>query len=228
MDKHAINSYGDLLLWPSHRGYGGDISSQREDSLDQVVLHEAACLADVMQDKRPVVYNIGSGPGTMSMKFADIGCTVITCNMEPMPALRRFSRETGVISQNHILEKDALRVNWTMFPEANIVYSQRFLHYIRFHEAVELVRTVTDNNNSCSVHISVSGLSSELANGYSKLPLENRFDYISKEMAQKHNIRQKVCLYDMDDAKLLVEKCGLTIIQIWLSEFGNVKIQAKR
>ena len=115
-----------------------------------------------------------------------------------------------------------------MFPAANIVYSQRFLHYIRFHEAVELIRSVTETNNSCSVYISISGLPSELGNGYSKVPLENRFDYLSKEMSQKHHIRQKVCLYDMDDAKLLVEKCGLTIIQLWLSDFGNVKIQAKR
>lgn len=228
LDKQVINSYGDRLLWPSDLGYGGEISSQREDSLDQTAMQEAACLSGEMYDKRPVLYDIGSGLGTMSIKFAEIGCTVITCNIEPMPHLRRLSRETRAILPNHILEKDVRFVDWTMFPEANIVYSQRFLHFIRFHEAVQLIRSVTERTNDCSVYMSISGLSSELGNGYFKAPLENRFDYLSKEMAQKHNIRQKVCLYDMDDAKLLVENCGLKIIQLWLSDFGNVKIRAKR
>ncbi|MCY4155399.1 MAG: hypothetical protein OXD47_01975 [Gammaproteobacteria bacterium] len=223
-----INSYGDRLLWSSNLGYGGEICSQRIDSLDRMAIHEATRLADLMEEKRPVIYDIGSGLGTMSMKFAEIGCTVITCSMEPMPYLRRFAQETGAIMPGHILQTDARSVDWTVFPEANIIYSQRFLHYIRFHQAVKLIRSVTDRADSCGVYLSISGLSSELGFGYFRAPLENRFGYLSKEMAHKHNIHQKVCLYDMDDAQLLMVLCGLTITRLWLSDFGNIKIQAKR
>ena len=174
-----------------------------------------------------VVYDIGCGYGAMAMKFAAADCIVVACDIEPMPALLEFAQNTGKMQLDNIITSDARLVDWAIFPKPDIVYSQRFLHYLRFDEAVQLVSDIT-SNSSCKIYLSISGLKSELGTDYPKAPLSSRFAHLDDEMARKHGIAQMVCLYDLDDARQLAKRCGLQIIRLWLSDFGNIKMIASR
>jgi len=223
-----LNPYGDRLVPAGNAGYGGEISCQREDDLDRLALEKAKSLAAAKSKGKPVIYDIGCGHGAMAMKFAEMGCTVVACDIEPMPALAAFARDNGAILPAHIVEADARYVDWNAFPEPDIVYSQRFLHYLRFPEATELVRTLTNREHSCHAYLSMSGLHSELGTDYPGASLETRYGCLAGEMAKKHGIEQKVCLYSLEDAQRLAAECDLEIVRLWLSEFGNVKLMAKR
>lgn len=225
----ALNPYGDHLFQPGGQGFGGEISYQREDELDQMALKEACRLIGVLHKRKPVVYDIGCGWwGAMSVKFAKMGCLVVACDIQPMPFLCQLAQDSGTISPEHILQEDARNVDWAVLPAPDILYSQRFLHYLRFQEAVALLRVALSRAASCLAYLSMSGVHSELSDGYNEEPLESRFGHLSTSMAKKHGVSQEVCLYSLDDAKNLAVECDLEIVHVWLSEFGNVKMLAKR
>ena len=228
MTLPSINLYGDQLTPTGASGHGADISSQREDDLDRLALQLSKRLVSVNLARSPVVYDIGCGYGAMSIKLAEIGCTVVACDIEPMPALRSFAAKTGKILAEHIVEADARYLDWAAFPPPDIVYSQRFLHYLRFSEALALIRGTTSRGIGCEAYLSMSGLRSELGTDYPDAPLKSRFSYLSADMIEKHDIAQKVCLYGLEDARCLAKESGLAIVQLWLSDFGNVKLLAKR
>ena len=237
----TLNDYGDRLVPANPDGYGGEISSQREDALDRMALDYAAT-ATAWSDNRPAVaYDIGCGQGAMAMKFASIGCDVVACDIEPMPHLVAFANKASVKSavaappaRNTVTGQsllmvvaDARQVDWRGFPPPDLVYSQRFLHYLRFPEAVALIRALTGRSPRCNLYLSMSGWHSELGVGYPDALLERRFDYLADAMARKHGIAQKVCLYALEDAERLAAECGLEIIRLWQSKFGNVKLAAR-
>ena len=226
----AINPYGDVLVHAGGSGFGGEISHQREDELDRAALDRARELVST-QRRAPrdlVAYDIGAGHGTMAMKLADLGCMVIACDIEPMPALRAFAVASGSVALKHIIERDSREVDWSTLPHPDILYSQRFLHYLRFNEAVDLVRSMLSAVNACDVYLSMSGLRSELGSGYPQAELSERFGYLAKEMRGKHGIAHEVCLYETADAEKLAGLCGLDVVRLWSSDFGNVKMIAKK
>ena len=229
--SQGINPYGDVLVHAGTSGFGGEISHQREDELDRAALERVRELASTKR-RAPhdmVAYDIGAGYGTMAMKFADLGCTVVACDIEPMPALRAFAAATGSVAPDHIIERDAREVDWSALPSLpDIIYSQRFLHYLRFNEAVYLVRSMLDAVKACDVYLSMSGLRSELGVGYPHSELSERFAYLAEEMRGKHGIAQEVCLYEEADAEKLAGLCDLDVVRLWSSEFGNVKMIAKK
>ena len=194
--------------------------------MDRLALQQAHDLA-AASPGNVVAYDIGCGHGAMAMKFAAEGCVVVACDIEPMPALQEFARNTGKMRPEHIVTADARLVDWWAFPQPDVVYSQRFLHYLPFNAAVQLVQSATGRGD-CSVYLSMSGLRSELGTNYPDAPLAFRFAHLSDKIARRHGIRQKVCLYGLDDARELAQRCGLKIIRLWLSDFGNIKMVAAR
>lgn len=223
----VLNPYGDQRLAVGAPGHGGAISSQREDRLDTLALQQARELLAIGRGRPPVVYDVGCGEGTMAIKFADLGCEVIACDLEPSPALYEYARRSGRLMPRHLLAEDARAVNWSALPAPDVVYTQRFLHYLRFADAVTLLRMLTAPAD-CHAYVSMSGLHSELGTRYPAAPLPSRFACLEREMAEKHGITEPVCLYTKEDAERLARQCGLTILQLWLSDFGNVKLIAKR
>lgn len=236
----ALNDYGDRLVPTGPDGYGGEISSQREDALDRMALRDAAQATALIPGRPAVAYDIGCGQGAMALKFANVGCAVVACDIEPMPHLAAFAdkalaasaampsaRNAAAVQSLFMVVDDARQVDWSRLPAPDLVYSQRFLHYLRFPEAVALIRALTGRSPRCNLYLSMSGRHSELGIGYPDAPLECRFDYLSDEMAGKHGIAQKVCLYALEDAERLAAECGLEIIRLWRSEFGNVKMAAR-
>ena len=225
----AINDYGDRLVPASCSGYGAAISQQREDRLDAAALKRAReLLLGSQRERRLRVYDIGAGQGAMAIKFALAGCAVIVCDLSPMPALRAFVEDSGRSGQVRILDgRDARAVEWRQLPPPDLVYSQRFLHYLPFPDAAALLRGLTRAGRQCVFYLSMSGLDSELARGYPALPLEARFAPLGAELMAKHGIAQPVCLYSLDDTRVLAERCRLDVLDLWRSEFGNVKLVAE-
>jgi hypothetical protein len=76
-----------------------------------------------------------------------------------------------------------------------------------------------------SLFISASGMGSELSNNYrgSTKSRDERFDYLSDDMQEKHGIKEPVCLYSPDELKALFIDAGFILEKIWESSFGNVK-----
>ena len=228
----TLNDYGDRLVPIGHNGYGGEISSQREDALDRLAL-DYAIQATAWADNRPAVaYDIGCGQGAMAMKFAAAGCAVVACDIEPMPHLAALADLSAAAlppaaQSLRMVVADARQVDWSGFPPPDLVYSQRFLHYLRFPEAVTLIRALTARSPRCNLYLSMSGRHSELGAGYPDAPLEYRFDYLAAATARKHGIAQKVCLYALEDAEQLAAECELEITRLWQSKFGNIKLAAR-
>ncbi len=73
--------------------------------------------------------------------------------------------------------------------------------------------------------ISASGLYSELSEGYKdkEAPLEERYCKLDTKIAEKHHIKEPVCLYSEEDIKTLVEQFEFIPEEIWSSSFGNIK-----
>ena len=211
-------------------GYGIAISVERQDGLDDAAIEYAATLVPEMGSAgaRPGVYDLGAGSGVMAERFARLGCVVVACDLLPMPSLREFARRTGFMAERHVVSADVRAVDWAEYPAANVVYSQRFLHYLRFAEAAALLGDVSARSAHCRVFFSVSGMRSELADGYPESPVARRFAPLEAAMQEKHGITHPVCLYTVDDAVQLAEAGGLAVSRLWLSEFGNVKVVAVR
>ena len=226
-DERPINKYGDVFVRAGDPGYGGAISQQREDRLDESALERACQLLASASGRAPVAYDVGAGYGAMAMKFAAAGCNVVACDIAPMPALRSFALQTRSILPKHIIERDAREVDWAALPAPDLLYSQRFLHYLRFNDAIALVRSMLRPEHACYVYLSMSGIRSELGDDYPDRPLQERFAYLNDEMIKKHGIAQEVCLYDIPDARALASECDLEVVELWRSDFGNVKLVAK-
>ena len=225
-DAGAINDYGDRLAPAGAAGYGASISHQREDQLDAAALARARqLLLATAPEERPTVYDIGAGQGAMAIKFAAAGCAVVACDLAPMPALRSFAggRRQVCVLDGH----DARDIEWGRLPAPDLIYSQRFLHYLPFPDAIALVRSLVRPGRPCTLYLSMSGLDSELGRGYPALPLETRFAPLAVDLMVKHGIRRSVCLYALADALVLAESCGLDVTELWRSEFGNVKLVAE-
>ena len=224
----AINDYGDRFVPAGAAGYGPAISQQREDSLDAAALQSARrLLLEAAPARQPMVYDVGAGHGAMAIKFALAGCAVVACDLAPMPALRAFAGG-GHGGQVRVIDgRDARDVEWHHMPPPDLVYSQRFLHYLPFPDAIALVRALVRPGHRCIFYLSMSGLDSELARGYPALPLEARFAALREDLMEKHGIRRPVCLYTLADALVLAESCGLDVTELWRSEFGNVKLVAE-
>jgi hypothetical protein len=77
--------------------------------------------------------------------------------------------------------------------------------------------------------ISVSGIESELGNGYEDKdkPIQYRFCQLSRKMRNKHKILLPVCLYNINEFEGLLIKCKYKIEDIYQSDFGNIKAIAK-
>jgi hypothetical protein len=125
------------------------------------------------------------------------------------------------------LQKDARMLTSEDFgDDIGIAYSQRFIHYLRFSEAVSLLTLVRSKmRTDGKLFLSASGLLSELGNDYygSNQELSNRFAPLTPTMAEKHDIREPVCLYTPEDLVTLCEQASYKPERVFSSAFGNVK-----
>lgn len=205
------------------RGWGLDIASQRKDELDRLALaHVRGRLR--ANEQALTAYDLGCGEGAASRWFLAAGCTVVAIDRRISNALVQLAAENPRLT---VVEGDLRSVKWNELPPPDVVYSQRCLHYLRFHEAVGCLKSAA-REGKCMFFVSFSGMDSELGLKYNKGPLAKRFGKLDRRIGQCHGITRPVCLYRLADAHTLAHECGLRLRRCWLSGFGNVKLVASR
>ncbi len=220
-----LNLYGDVFTKTSGT-HGSDIASQRIDELDRMSLKQAC------QELEVNVLDIGCGLGAQSVRFALLGAKVTAVDIV----------DSGHTISDHLallgMKTDAVDFRKTdicSFMDRcdktyNVIYSQRFIHYLSYKEAFRLAEKLYQHTEKGGhVFISASGMSSELSNGYDAgKTIEERFSKLEPQMAQKHGILEPVCLYYKEELQELFAKVGYTPVSIWTSSFGNVKAVFKK
>jgi hypothetical protein len=102
------------------------------------------------------------------------------------------------------------------------------LHYVTYPQAKETLGVLRQQCRAgAKLYLGVSGLASELAQGYAgtMAPAENRYCELDAFQQARHKISEPVCLYAPEELAALVRTCGFTISRVWLSAFGNVKLE---
>lgn len=221
MSGSILNTYGDQCL-SAALGFGADISSQRIDDLDSESIAFASKL------KKPFyAIDLGCGYGAHSARFAKVGANVIAVDIADQSANIAESLEKEGLASDAIR---FMRINvlddLSWMAPADIIYSQRMIHYFKFNQALNLMANLHRKlKTTGKLFISASGINSELGNGYpDKLTsLHDRFNTLNPEMAKKHGITSPVCLYSEEDLRNLLEQAGFRVTKIWASAFGNIK-----
>jgi SAM-dependent methyltransferase len=222
----ALNLYGDRLVETTGQ-HGADIASQRLDGLDAQALRHALDLKLQSDGQTGAVLDIGCGSGMQALRFASLGLPTVMVDQLPLDKTVLRSEGLAALLPISYLMKDACALTAADLPgEIALCYSQRFIHYLRFGEALALLRLVrTRMAKGAKLFLSASGLQSELGAGYAGAlqPMAERFSPLAGPMAQQHGIHAPVCLYAPDELQALGEQAGFAVERIHASTFGNVK-----
>lgn len=217
-----LNLYGDSLVKTTGR-HGADISSQRMDDLDV----ETMLYALQLKEKKGTSLDLGCGIGIQGLRLASLGFKTVLIDWIPinMTVLRIVGLDE-LLPLSYLM-KDVRTLESADLPtEIAVCYSQRFIHYLTFGEAVALLRLVRRQMlPGAKLFLSASGLLSELGDNYQgkSHELSGRFAPLSEPVAERHNIHEPVCLYTPDDLVGLCQKASFSCDRVYSSAFGNVK-----
>ncbi|MDA0692206.1 MAG: class I SAM-dependent methyltransferase [Nitrospinae bacterium] len=222
VDDSILNLYGDKMQNLAGT-QGVDISSQRMDDLDR------KCLQFALEQKSDdlAAVDLGCGLGVQGTRLALTGIKTLLIDSNDIG--NRVAQCAGLLNLQNIkfLQKDARLLLPQDLPEKiQILYSQRFIHYLKFEEAEALIKMMAEKMETGGrVFLSASGIDTELAVGYRdrEKAVHDRYSPLNKEIALKHQIHEPVCLYSEMDLKQLLEAHGFKEVLVWSSEFGNIK-----
>jgi len=227
-----LNLYGDKKIVVNSQ-HGVDIAQQRCDELDQ------ECLNFVRDLKSPststiTVLDLACGVGGQTARLAKLGAKVIGFDFPNMgPSFNAYMAQVEHGSEwnspsflggdMRLIPTVWRRTNYQAF---DAIICQRAIHYLPHVQAQELLgwlRTMLKPDGR--FFLSVSGIHSELCNGYEHKDMrpEQRFCVLSNKMQEIHNIKQPVCLYSEDELSQLVQISGWDVERIYTSSFGNIK-----
>jgi SAM-dependent methyltransferase len=228
--KPALNLYGDTKT-PTASGHGVDIASQRMDDLDQASIDEVIRLS-ATNTVRPLVYDLGCGFGAQSVRLAAAGATVMAFDLDDnREEIRSRAVADGVAEHVSFVQLDIRKGLMPLLAKPKVIYSQRTLHYLTFDEAKALlVMLANKNTGPMTFFLSVSGMRSELGEGYTgrELHVHRRYAELSPSMQEKHAIYGNVCLYTVSDMMELLKEAGLKGVSVYASPFGNIKAIAEK
>ena len=179
-----LNDYGDSPT-PTTGVHGVDIASQRLDDLDRACLEFAL---DCTQAGQTAI-DLGCGLGAQSLRLASLGWKVWMCDLLDLGS--RVNSINAILGAPHLhfLCKDARQLASRDLPtSATMLYSQRFIHYLTYSEAVSVLRLIsTCLQPRSQLFLSASGLHSELGGSYpcSSHSLETRFAKLNSSTAKK-------------------------------------------
>ena len=217
----SINAYGDeRRLSPS--GLGVDVATQRSDDLDQLAIEHLRNLQGP-----GLALDVGCGHGGQSMRMIATGATVIGVDIhDPLWQDDFDGRLMFCLGDMRNL---ALLIHPPR--SFDVIVCQRAIHYLRFREATDVVRQMYQLlADGGRLFLSASGLDSELGAGYVdfEFGVGDRFVWLAADMAEKHGIHERVCLYREDDLRGLLQTVGFKVERLFCSPFGNVKAVALR
>lgn len=230
MGKNDLNDYGDAFKQTDTKR-GVDIASQRRDDLDK------ACIKDVqsrVKKSLPVnVMDLGAGYGTLSLAMAKLGADVHMVDLNLSQARRQHSQSSDVKGRVLFLEKSFATLDASDFPSEglDVLYSQRSIHYIPYHQALETLKTCFNAMSSGGmIYLSAAGYDTEygLTYPHRDRAVEDRFSALSVDMREKHGIEHKIVTFTTAEFSELVERAGFQTDRVWASTFGNIKLIGRR
>ncbi|NGX63289.1 MAG: hypothetical protein KR126chlam6_00697 [Candidatus Anoxychlamydiales bacterium] len=81
-----------------------------------------------------------------------------------------------------------------------------------------------------AIFISAAGWDTEYGKTYPDRmkEIEDRFNFVTPDMQQKHGIMQKIVTYKEEDMVRLLTEVGFSEINVTSSAFGNIKATARK
>jgi len=196
--------------YQSFNGCGIDIAEHRADDLDD----KAISYLDTKEKAK--VLDLGCGALGFSKRVVSTETKVVAIDVAD------FSHKLTPGDTIQFIQADVRQL-----PEIvgiTDTVCQRTLHYLRFNEALTLLKqlyVMTDDR----LFISVSGLSSYIGECLIKKEqnIEDRFSDLSAEGQLKFGITSPVCLYSEEEFRDLLIQAGWQIDELWMSAFKNIK-----
>lgn len=225
--SEEINVYGDHRI-ATQTGHGIDVASQRADDLDRMAIAHIKTL--VAQQQRVYALDAGCGHGGQAARMAQAGAYVQALDSEDYEAQVAHAMLAEGIQHGYVFQRVSVETHPWIGP-CDVIVCQRMIHYLKRNSARDVLfwfRCIAQTN--AKLYLSASGMDSELGEGYagSTQPVHKRFAQLSPKMAKKHAIYPPVCLYRLDELSALVREAGWVVENAFLSEFGNVKIVARK
>ena len=217
-----VDPYNHLT---SPRRFGHDVSSQRFDDLDKSCIEFAIdCLK--YKRKKNIAIDLGCGLGIQGLRLGLLGYVTHVYDIAPLPQVIREINLHYPLCKVRSLRTDLRDIKKNQFPQADIVYSQRFLHYLRYNDAKMLLHKIFEvMRNDGRLFLSVSGLHSEIGQNHPhrEVSIEERYAKLPTELAAHHDIHEAMCPYSEGELVTLCRSVGFSCLSASCSEFGNVK-----
>ncbi len=205
--------------------YGVDIASTRLDDLDKRVLADVRERVD--RGEEVSVLDIGCGQGGLALALAAAGTRVRALDIDDYAeVIQAQSAKTD--TKIDFIQADIRDWLTTNTVEFDLVVLQRVLHYLPYEDA----RTVLEKLRlqSDTLYVSVTGTTTAIASHYDalRLPLSKRWGGLDATGQELFSITAPLCLYTEDELRTLLEETGWKIEWLRVSDFGNIKVAARR
>jgi SAM-dependent methyltransferase len=220
-----FNVYGDRQI-TTGLGYGIDVAKQRQDYLDGSAIRRIKSL--IGQPRGTVVRALDAAcaAGGQARRMARAGAVVTAVDLHDYGAdLLNAAAEEGLTGIKFV-QADLRHADlYSQLGQFDVIIAQRFIHYLPFSEAVDVVKLFKSALfPHGKLYLSASGLRSELGRNYNGASgRADRFSELWQPMANKHGIHGKVCLYEEEDMRALLEASGMGAETVYASPFGNIK-----
>lgn len=205
----------------------------RVDDLDAAaILHVRSAASDALPSMRPIVLDLGCGSGAQSVRMALSGGLVYSidsrdhCVAAAVAACKHLGISVQVTQADARCLHEVPALSTVSF---DVIYCQRMLHYLKHGEALGVLAYLRRKTAArAKLYLGLSGMASELVLDYehARRPIAGRLGMLGLAQQEKHQIREPLCLYSLDEAVELISLCGFQVERAWLSEFGNVKLIA--
>lgn len=196
----------------SKTGYGVDVSSRRADDLEKKLLSEVPEQTDCR------ILDLGCGAGGAAARLLEAGAEVVGVDSHDFAAEWKTIGQFYQADINKISELFSNRV-------FDYCLCQRTIHYLPYNDAAQVLSDLRRIVGK-KLHISFSGITSEIARGYEtrSLPVERRHGLLSDDQQKLFGITAPLTLYSETEATDLLLATGWNIDWVRTSDFGNVRI----
>lgn len=201
LEKQDIGSGTRVLI--SGR-YGGCVSMYTPDELDDRALQYAQHLAKTHPQQVIYAADLGASPYCpQSIRFAHEGLHVDAFDLEP-PAAQFAEINQEFDNRIRYVQKNLVDVTSTDLHPYSMVYTNRCLFYLPFHEAKKVLRQFIDQAlPGAQFFISLMDMNGPLAINYPDRdkPVDERFAIPNCDYARLVECNMPVCFYYADEVE---------------------------
>ena len=201
LEKHDIGSAIRVAI--SGR-YGGCVSMYTPDDLDERALEYAQSIVKARPDETLWAADLGASPFCpQAIRFADAGLHVDAFDLEPPAAeLAAINQDLG--NKIHFVQKNLLDLQSAELKLYSLVYTNRCLFFLPFHEAKNVLRKfISHAAPGAQFFISLMDMNGPLAINYPHRdkPLSERFAVPNCDYARLVECNMPVCFYYADEVE---------------------------